>query len=146
MSLIYKQSHNMDTHLNLVGLPSRCSVEVWLSTRAVSSAGPSSIVVLLVVMIVVPKMDAFTLRFLIMPLDFSLKVGMFLACLTMLMSRDGMFMVTTFVPKFPCLLLRHFAVLIVLSICMAMMMAGCCGQIACSWTNRNYLVSWSHLI
>lgn len=100
-------------------------------------------VVFFVVVVVVPQMDTFAFRLFVVPLHFCLEVGM-LAGLAVLVSRYGMLMVASLVSGLPGLLLGHRRVLVVLSMCMAVVVAGrrvqvvqCCqGGALDSWRGR----------
>jgi len=79
------------------------------------------VVVFLVVVVIVPQMDSFALRFAIVPLNLGLEVRM-LASLTMLVSRDGVLVISSLIAKLPSLLLGHSTVLIVFPMRMVPMM------------------------
>lgn len=81
-------------------------------------------VVFLVMVVVVPQLDALAFRFGVMPLDFGLEMRM-LSGLAVLVSRNGVLVIAALVAELPSLLLGHSSVLVVFAMVrVAMVVAG----------------------
>lgn len=80
------------------------------------------VVVFLVMVVVIPQVYSFTLRFLVMPLHFCLEMRM-LTGFSVFMSLNSVFVVSALITKLPCLLFRHFTIFIILTMSMSMVVA-----------------------